>query len=359
MNTIIIFGMSIYPAVYIPALYFVFVGFFLIVKKSLYKYVEKIAAKTETKIDDIVLEAAEGPLLLLIFAGGIFILQKSFGLGSNTGLEKLVDISFKASAILAIIVFFDKALSGILDNMSSKLPLFANSSNVVRVVVRTLVIGLGVLVLIDSLGISIAPILASLGIGSLAVALAVQPTLENFFSGVQIIIDKPIGQGHFIKLDSGEEGYVQKIGWRSTWIKLPPNNMLVIPNKVLVNARVMNYQYPDPEMALLVDVGVDYNSDLAYVEKVTLEVAKMIMETIPGGVKNFDPVIRYTSFGDSSIIFSVILRAKAFSETGMLKHEFIKALHKRYREAGIVFPYPVRTLEWNPLSAPIKIAKQL
>jgi small-conductance mechanosensitive channel len=351
MDTIALFGASISPAVYLPVFYFAFVGFFLVVKKSLYRYVEKIAAKTETKIDDIILEAAEGPLLLLIFAGGIFILQKSFSLGSNTGLEKLVDVSFKASAIMAVILFFDKAISGILENLSLKFPLLANSSNVVRVVVRTLVIGLGVLVLIDSLGISIAPILASLGIGSLAVA------LENFFSGVQIIIDKPISQGHFIKLESGEEGFVHKIGWRSTWIKLPPNNMVVIPNKVLVNARLLNYQYPDPEMALTVELGVHYDSDLDHVEKVTTDVAKKILGTVPGGVKEFEPVLRYNKFGSCSVDFAVILRVKTFSDSAIIKHEFIKALLKKYKEEGIVIPNPIQVMEWSSSSAPIKFEK--
>ncbi len=91
-----------------------------------------------------------------------------------------------------------------------------------------------------------------MGVGSLAVALALQPTLENFFSGVQLIMDKPIKVGHFVKLDSGEEGYVHKIGWRSTWVRMPSNNVVVIPNKVIVDAKVVNYYYPQKELAVLV-----------------------------------------------------------------------------------------------------------
>jgi small-conductance mechanosensitive channel len=229
------------------------------------------------------------------------------------------------------------------------------SGGVLNVVVRMVVMGLGLLILLDNFGVSITPILASLGIGSLAIALALQPTLENFFSGIQLVIDKPISIGNFIKLESGEEGYVQKIGWRSTWIRILPDNIVVIPNNVLVNSRVLNYYYPQKELAVYVNVGVHYDSDLEHVEKVTLEVAKEILNTVKGGVGDFDPFIRYHTFNDSSIDFKVIMRAEEFVDGYLIKHEFVKALHKRFKEEEIVIPYPIRTLDWNNGSNPLKV----
>jgi len=214
------------------------------------------------------------------------------------------------------------------------------------------------LILLDSFGVSITPILASLGVGSLAVALALQPTLENFFSGIQLIVDKPIAVGQFIRLESGEEGYVEKIGWRSTWVRMLPNNVVVIPNKLLVSSSILNYHYPDKEMSVLLQVGVHYDSDLEHVEKVTISTAREILGKIEGGVPEFEPFIRYHTFNDSSIDFTVILRVKEFVDGYRIKHEFIKSLHKKYREEGIVIPYPIRTLDWNNNSNPIKLDKQ-
>ena len=203
------------------------------------------------------------------------------------------------------------------------------------------------MILLDSFGVSITPLLASLGIGSLAVALALQPTLENFFSGIQIVMDKPVKVGQFVKLDSGEEGYIYKVGWRSTWIRMLPNNVVVIPNKVLVNSKVLNYYYPEQEMAVLVQVGVHYESDLKKVERVTCEVAKEVMKEVQGGVPGFDPFIRYHTFNDFSIDFTVILRAEEFVANYLVKHEFIKRLHERYAKEGIVIPYPIRAINYE------------
>ena len=221
------------------------------------------------------------------------------------------------------------------------------SGGIARGFVRAIVIGLGLMILLDSFGVSITPVLASLGVGSLAVALALQPTLENFFSGIQLIMDKPIKVGHFVKLDSGEEGYVHKIGWRSTWVRMIPDNVVVIPNKVLVNAKVTNYHYPQQELDVLMEVGVHYDSDLEHVERVTIEVGKETMKEVAGGVADFEPFIRYHAFADFSINFTVYLRGKEFHDGYLIKHEFIKRLHKRYAREGINIPYPIRAINYE------------
>jgi small-conductance mechanosensitive channel len=90
---------------------------------------------------------------------------------------------------------------------------------------------------------------------------------------------------------------------------------------------------------------VHYNSDLEHVERVTCQVAKEVLQEVEGGTKDFDPFIRYHTFGDSSINFTVILRAEEFVNGYMIKHEFVKRLHKRFKQEGIVIPFPIRTLD--------------
>jgi len=349
--------MNIPPSMYIPVVYFFWVTVLLILKKIFFKRFRAFAEKTKTKFDDVFIKAADLPLSLLIFVSGVFVLDNFFEFGTDSELLQFVDVAFKITAVIAVVLFTDRLFKSIIDNYSKKIPVLRDSSGVAHVVVRVVVIGLGILILLDNIGVSITPILASLGIGSLAVALALQPTLENFFSGIQIVIDKPVAIGQFIKLESGEKGYVEKIGWRSTWIKMLANNVVVIPNKALASARLLNYCYPQKEMSVLIQAGVHYDSDLEYVEKVTIETAEEVLKTVDGGVPEFKPFIRYHTFNDFSIDFKVILRAKEFADGYLIKHEFIKRLHKRYREEGIVIPFPINTLDWNPGSQPLKISK--
>jgi small-conductance mechanosensitive channel len=204
---------------------------------------------------------------------------------------------------------------------------------------------IGVLIMLQSLGISITPIITALGVGGLAVALALQDTLSNLFSGLQILISRQLRPGDYIRLDTGEEGYVADITWRNTTIRALPNNMIVVPNAKLASSIIVtNYYMPEQEMSVLVQVGVAYESDLEKVEKVTIEVAKEVMKEVPGGVPEFEPFTRYHTFADFSINFSVILRAKEVVDQYLIKHEFVKRLHRRYLKEGIQIPFPIRTI---------------
>jgi small-conductance mechanosensitive channel len=347
MDNIFIFDVEISAWIYAPVVYLLWVSILLVCKKLAFNRIKRWVGRTKTQLDDVLMNALNLPLTLLIFVSGIFILEGISPLSENAELTKYFFIAFRATAIVAAIIFTDRLLRGLTQSYSSKVDVLKSSGGVAQGIVRIIVIGLGLMILLDSFGVSITPLIASLGIGSLAVALALQPTLENFFSGVQIMIDKPIMVGHFIKLESGEQGYVQKIGWRSSWVRMLQNNTVVIPNKLLVNSRVTNYYYPKQVMSVLVQVGVHYDSDLDHVEKVTIETGEEIMKTVDGGVPEFKPFIRYHTFNSSSIDFSVILRCREYVDSYRIKHEFIKKLHKRYNEEGIVIPFPIRAVNFS------------
>ena len=347
MKDIKLFSLVVSAWMYAPVIYLLWVSILWVIKRIIFVKIEKFAAKTSSKLDDIVLNALNFPLVLLIFVSGVLVLERITPISKEAELTTYFLIALKATTVVAVVLFFDRLLRNLIQTYTHKVDILKTSGGIAQGFIRVIVIGLGLLILLDSFGVSITPVLASLGIGSLAVALALQPTLENFFSGIQIVIDKPVKVGQFIKLDSGEEGYVHKIGWRSTWVRMLPNNTVVIPNKVLVNSKVLNYYYPEQEMAVLVQVGVHYESDLGKVERVTIEVGEEIMKTITGGVAKFKPFIRYHTFNDFSIDFTVILRAKEFVDNYLIKHEFIKSLHKRYAKEGIVIPYPIRAINYD------------
>ena len=117
-----------------------------------------------------------------------------------------------------------------------------------------------------------------------------------------------------------------------------------MPNSILSQSKVINYYYPEKELSVPVEVGVHYDSDLEHVERVTLEVAKEILHSHKWGINDYDTFVVFHTFDSSSINFTVMLRAEEYFNRFFIKSAFIKALHARYRQEGIVIPYPIRAI---------------
>jgi small-conductance mechanosensitive channel len=207
-----------------------------------------------------------------------------------------------------------------------------------------LIYALAGMLILDQLNISISPLIAGLGIGGLAVALALQPTLSNFFAGTYLVSDNVISPGDYIELESGPRGYVVEVGWRSTRLRTPFNNLVVIPNSRLSDSIVTNYFGPTMEIGVLVESGVSYNCDLQQVEKVSMEVAKEVIQELPEAVAESEPWFGYERFGDSNIEFWIWVEATSRIGSFVIKTELIKRLHQRFSQEGIEINYPVRKL---------------
>ena len=334
------------PWLMAPAALVLWVALFLAVKKIVLGAMRRVAGRTPWAWDDILIDALSVPLLIAIVSSGLVVFNRILPLPPEW--DRAFDILFDFSIVLALVMFVDRATRGVLDRFAAGSTVMQGARGLIQAGVRGVAIGIGILIFLDSIGISITPILASLGVGSLAVALALQDTLANLFAGLYMIADKPIEPGHMIRLPGGEEGHVTKIGWRSTWIRQPPNSMLVIPNAKLAGGIIINYDLPQPEIAVTVPVGVHYHSDLGSVERVALEVAREVHSTVRGAVAEAEPVVRFLGFGDSSIQFNVTLRARDFTGTADVRHEFVKRVQSRFQKEGIIVPYPVRTLDLPP-----------
>ena len=331
------------PAVSLCLISLVLIWF---IKRLILNHLQRIADRSRFYYDSLLISALHLPLTLLILLLHLFFLEYlliAFD-GDTFSLQPILSGAAKFLVIVAVILFADRFISGLLLQQTARTEALKTSKGILMGITHGIIFGIGGLILLGTLGISITPLIASLGITSLAVALALQPTLENFFSGVQLIIDKPIRVGDFIELDSGEQGFVEKIGWRSTWIKMLPNNTVIMPNSALSNSKIINYFYPEKELSVPVEVGVHYNSDLDHVERVTLEVAREILISHKWGVDDYETFVVFHTFDSSSINFTVMLRAQEYFNRFFIKSEFIKALHKRYREEGIVIPYPIRAI---------------
>jgi len=262
-------------------------------------------------------------------------------------LVKIIDKVLLVGAGLSITFAVANVSSSLMNIYYGRFKSAFPVTSVIQNISRSIIYGLGLLFILNNLGVSITPVLATLGIGGLAVALGLQTTLANLFSGFSIALSGQIRVGDYIKLASGEEGYVSDINWRATKIKMLSNNVILVPNAKLVDSIVTNYHLFDREMAVLVEVGVHYKSDLKKVEAITCEVARQIQREVPGAVADFEPFIRYHTFADYSVDFTVILRVKEFVDQYLIKHEFIKRLHARYAESGIVIPCPVSAINYS------------
>ena len=227
-----------------------------------------------------------------------------------------------------------------IESSQQKLP----KTTLLNTILNVVIYAMGVLVVLQYYGISIAPILTAMGVGGMAVALALQETLANIFSGLHLILSKQLRLDDYIKLSTGEEGRVTDITWRfTTIVPAGGGNMIVIPNQKIASSNITNYSMPRKYIVISIPVGVAYDSDLDKVERVTLDVAKEVMAQIDKDVK-MEPAVRFHTFGESSIDFNVVLHSSYFEHQFLLKHEFIKALTRRYREEGIEIPYPTRTV---------------
>lgn len=330
-----------------PWLKFVFIilgfaGLGWIVRKILVHRIGKLFAKTETQIDDLVFHSIRRHIPLWFLLAGIYIGYQVIPLDPKFTqiLIKSVIVLFFTSISFVIANFLTGIVRVYANQLALKLPTTSLSENLVRV----LVFGIGILLILSNLGISITPILTALGVGSLAVALALQETLSNLFAGVHIIVNRQIRVGDYIRLESGQEGYVVDIGLRTTRVRELPNNIIIIPNAKLSQTIITNYYFPEKEMSVVFQIGVDYGSDLKKVEAITVDVAKEVLKTVQGGVPTFEPFIRYHTFSDSSVNFSVILRVQEFTDRYLVSHEFVKKLHARYKEEGITIPFPQRVI---------------
>lgn len=308
---------------------------------------KKLTEKTSWKFDDIIINSLRG--LSIVWFGIIGAQLAIVSLADrNVFGPKVFDTAaaaLKVIFILSLSVLASRIAVALLRRYLQKSENQIPGASIFTNITRLAVLIMGALMALNAINIPITPILTALGVGGLAVALALQDTLSNLFAGIHIVVSRQIKPGDYVKLDSGDEGYVTDVGWRNTTIRALPNNMIIVPNSKMASAIVVNYHQPDTEMGVPFQVGVSYDSDLEKVERVTIEVVKEVLARTEGGVKNFDPFIRYHTFSDFSINFSVGLRVNEFKDQYLVKHEFVKALHKRYKEEGIEIPYPIRTVK--------------
>ncbi len=306
-----------------------------------------------------VLNTMRGPITLFIALSGLFI-----GLLILANLDNplygllasfedyilriwLVVVIVEAAYLLYHVM--DASLSWYIRSMADKTETELDDRLLppLRRVMPLLVYSLGFLMALSVLNIPISPILAGLGVGGLAVALAVQPTLANFFAGTYVVTEGELNVGDYIEIQGGPAGYVVEVGWRSTKIRSMFNNLVIIPNSQMASSIVTNYYSPSPAIDVLVYCGVSYDCDLGQVERVVRDAAQELVDMSEHAVKS-EPWFGFEEFGDSNISFWVFIRATDRIGSFFLTSELVKVVHSRLTAEGIEINYPVRKLVFPP-----------
>lgn len=315
----------------------------IILQKVVQTSLLRAARKSKWRGDDIIIHGLKGKIVLWTTIIGLYSALPAFNLPQQYSelSQQVLLVLVIASITLAVASIINGFIRTYTDDEKGTVL----STSIFSILTRVVIFTIGVLIILQSLNISITPMLTALGVGGLAVALALQDTLSNLFAGFHILLTRKVRNGDWVELASGETGQVIDITWRNTTIRQRRNNIIIVPNSTLASTITTNYNLPKRELAIRVYVGVSYDSDLEHVERVTIEVAEDVMKTVDGALPTHKPFIRYTEFGDSSINFYANLRMVEYDRQFRIVHEFIKRLHRRYKEEGIVIPFPIRTLD--------------
>lgn len=297
--------------------------------------------KQELPALEVLFKATAWYLFLLIFL--LFVEDAWKVVTWDEHWHRRVKITLDIVIDIVAILMITKMLVKVIQELTQKDD-SGQSTSIFSIIIRFGLYLTGFLIITWKLGFDITPALAALGVGGLAVALALQETLSNFFSGLNLLASRRMLPGDFVRLDNNMEGFIEDIGWRSTVVRELTNTRVIVPNTKMASMILRNYSVDEHEQTLVVSLSVAYDSDLAKVEHVCITVARQVLQHTTGAIPSFEPLVRYTKFADSGVEFNVILRIAEVTDQFLVRHEFIKALLIAFRNEEIEIPYPTRTI---------------
>ena len=312
------------------------------------RLVGRLTARTRTDFDEQLVKVSHRPLVILVFL-----------LTLNTGIKKIAEEVAGTGAafltgsaqtlyvliVLALAVWVDFLAGTVVEWYSRDYTNRTQSSlehflPLVRQLSRILVYFLALTIILEHFNINITGLVATAGVASLAIALAAQETLSNMFAGLMIMLDRPFRPGDRIEIDKGLVGDVLTIGTRTTRILTLENTVIVVPNKELANSRIINYVFPTPIVALKLNVGVAYDTDLSTVK----QILGGILAGHPGVMTDPEPGVFFTGFGESSLDFLIFCWVPDYRQKFRIADEINTAIKERFEAAGIEIPYPRRNI---------------
>jgi small-conductance mechanosensitive channel len=254
------------------------------------------------------------------------------------GTVHILNRTFVAVIILSVTVTVANVVGALIARLGERRSLALAVTGLAQTSARVTVLVVGGLVLLGAIGVQITPLLTALGVGGLAVALALQDTLSNLFAGLHLLADRPIRVGDYVRLADGVEGFVVDVGWRSTRVRQLQHSIAIVPNSSVAKATIVNYSLPEPRLGISVRLNVDYASDLDRVEELLLEETQRAAAEVPGLLAQPEPSVRLIpGFGDAGLELSLNVQVASFVDQYLVQHELRKRILRRFQAEGIVF----------------------
>ncbi len=299
--------------------------------------------RTISDLDDRILAAVRKPGSILVFLVGVYAAVHRYTFRLLGTLDGLIFVLSVGIVVAMLIRLSDVSLQWYGEKLRRErkdevlaremLPLADKLATILLMLI-------GLMVVLDRFRIDIKSILVTLGVGSLAVGLALQDTLANMFGGFTIMLDRPFRVGDRIQLQTGETGEVKSIGMRSTHVLMTDGNLLIIPNAVLVKTLVINHSFPDNSSLVHIELGVAYGSDVGKVKSLMLEAVGEDARVMPTPA----PAVFFRSFGESALSFVLYCYAKNFADVMAITDQLNSGIDAKFRAAGIDMPFPIRTI---------------
>ncbi len=308
------------------------------------RYISKLIGKTKTKIDDIIIKSLQKPFLLFFFSIGLIAV--SFFIVIPDGARQVYFKLVKSLIIFAFAWFFINVVDLLIEYY---LMPFAEKSEtdlddilmpLLRRLIKTLLVIIALIMILSDLGFDVASILAGLGIGGLAFALAAKDLLANLFGGVAIIIDKSFKPGQRIKVQ-GVDGIVKTIGLRTTVIESLDGTKLTIPNSKIADSIIENVSHESARKVTLT-LGLSYDTSNKKLETAIKELKKLI--DAHKNVKD-KTIVRFSKFGDFTLDILIIYWISNLKEIGQTTHDINMAIKKKLEQLKVEIPYPTQTIE--------------
>ncbi len=312
-----------------------------VVRWSLRFVLRRVAEKTKTEVDDILIRAVKNVATYSIPVIGLMVALAPLAL--QNPIPQRILFSFLAVLLIRGAI----SLVGDMSKWLEKTWVERTASTLdegllplLRKVMKTTVAILGVLIILGTWEVQIAPLLGALGIGGLAIALALNSSLSNVFAGIQLILDDSVNVGDKVQLESGEVGVVMDIGLRTTVMRTYDNEVISLPNSQLANARIKNYTKPDASIRVTVNFGVVYGSDVAQVKRVILDAISQLDDIS----SEPEPQVIFLNMGDFSLDMCARVWVDDYGKQFARKLEMTELVYNTLNESGIEIPFPTRTV---------------
>jgi len=346
----VLFGNTIQNYILALSVLLLFVGAGQLFSATIVRILKKIASKTETVVDDVLVNILEAPTVFALFIVGfkltaVFI---TFGVRGQEIHSNIVEMLIVIDVIWACMrltdVFVEHYLAPLTAKSKSKLD--DHLLPFVRKFFKIVIVVIGAIFLIKNMGYDVTSLVAGLGIGGLAFALAAQPLLSNLFGGISIIADKPFQIGDRIRVDQKYEGYVKEMGMRSTVIRTANDTMLHLPNNIIATTAIENLTYTDNQaIRVLFNIGLEYNTKVEKIEE-AIKIIKNVLTDHPNIVKTglTAPFVGFSEFKESSLNLSCGYSLFPTSKSTAIRTEVNLKIKKELEAAHIHFAYPTQTI---------------